>query len=127
MDSEHRQHGDGYLLFTLSASNVYLVSGFETLTPFSKALDFQQISCFWITISVWHRDCLEPWAVHLGTRKDVTVHHVQPHRAIGKEVVMTQLTMEQVLALLSTRAPSVLWAAFLIVVLIVVAWWLPED
>jgi len=40
---------------------------------------------------------------------------------------MTQLTMEQVLALLSTRAPSVLWAAFLIVVLIVVAWWLPED
>ena len=65
--------------------------------------------------------------MHLSTRKDVTVHHVQPHRAIGKEVVMTQLTMEQVLALLSTRAPSVLWAVFLIVVLIVVVWGLPED
>ena len=65
--------------------------------------------------------------MHLSTRKDVTVHHVQPNRAIGKEVVMTQLTMERVLALLSTRVPSVLWAVFSLLVLIVVLWWLPED
>jgi|GEM_PF-4053326 hypothetical protein len=40
---------------------------------------------------------------------------------------MTQLTMEQVLALLSTRAPSVLWAVISLLILIVVIWRLPED
>jgi len=40
---------------------------------------------------------------------------------------MTQLTKEQVLALLSSGAPSVLWAIISLLVLIVVLWWLPED
>jgi len=35
---------------------------------------------------------------------------------------MTQLITEQVLALLRTEAPSVLWAVFSLLVLIVVIW-----
>jgi len=40
---------------------------------------------------------------------------------------MTQLTKEQVLALLSTEAPSVLWAVISLLVLIVAIRWLGED